>query len=173
MARIPYPEVSEVQENVRKYMPEDNGLNILKMMCRAGNIVHHFGKLGFGLMVETTLDPVLRELAVLRVGHASGASYEITHHERIIRRMGVGEEKIRAIGTNPASDLFNHTEQLVLAVTDEVIHKVKMSDDLFRKIHEMLSYREVMELVMTIGYYMMTCRFLENYEIDMDEKKKG
>lgn len=173
MARIPYPEASDLEENIRKYLPREQGLNILKMMCRAGNIVDRFSKLGFGLLVETTLDPVLRELAILRVGHASGAAYEITHHERIIRRMGVGEEKIRAIGEDPTSDLFSDTEQLVLTITDEVIHTVKMSDDHFKKIHEVLSYREVMELVMTIEYYMMACRFLENYEIDMEEPHKG
>ncbi|MBU0992928.1 MAG: carboxymuconolactone decarboxylase family protein [Proteobacteria bacterium] len=170
MARIPYPESNEVPENVKKYIDQTPRLNILRMMSRSGNLSDCFGTFAFHILADTKLDPIFREIAILRVGYVSKSAYEVFYHEEMIRKLGMSEEKIKAIQDDIKSPLFTDMERLVLEITDEIIHHVKMSDARFEKIHSLLSYQEVMELVMAISFYMLACRFLENYEIDLDEE---
>ena len=172
MARIPYPEALEVPENLKKYIEDKPRLNILRMMSRSGNIVDCFGTFAFNLLADTKLDPMLREFAILRVGYVSKSAYEVYYHERMIRKLGMNDDKINAIRDDIKSPLFSDLERLILDITDQIIHHVKMTDEQFDLIHESLSQREVMELVMSISFYMLACRFLENYEIDLDEESQ-
>jgi alkylhydroperoxidase family enzyme len=172
MARIPYPEKDEVTKKVRKLTDPNNRLNILRMMSRAGNIADAFATFAFEILAGGTLNPVLREMAILRVGYLSGSDYEVFYHEGMIRRLKVGEDKIRAIREEINSPLLSETERLVLEITDQIVHHVKMDDRQFERLHALLSQKDAMELVMAISFYMMACRFLENYEIDLDDEKK-
>jgi alkylhydroperoxidase family enzyme len=56
----------------------------------------------------------------------------------------------------------------VLRFTDEVVRDVKASDAAFEAVAAHLSHREVSELLLTIGFYMMVCRFLENLEVEIE-----
>ena len=172
MARIPYPTKEEVTEKVQKYLDQKNGLNILRMMSRAGNIADAFATFAYEILAGGTLDPVLREMAILRVGYVSGSGYEVFHHEGMIRKLNVGEEKLKAIQDDIKSPLLSEAERIVLEITDQIIHHVKMDDRQFEKLHAFLSQKDAMELVMAISFYMMACRFLENYGIDLEEGKK-
>ncbi|HSB96919.1 MAG TPA: hypothetical protein VLC91_10740, partial [Spongiibacteraceae bacterium] len=74
MARIPYPDPSMLPAELREYLERGNNLNILRMLSHASPAVFDgFNRLSQGLMVRSPLDPVLREIAVLRVGHLSKA----------------------------------------------------------------------------------------------------
>ena len=53
--------------------------------------------MGNALLYKCELDPVLRELAIIRVGRLSRAAYEVFQHERIGREVGVTEDKIAAL----------------------------------------------------------------------------
>jgi len=56
----------------------------------------------------------------------------------------------------------------VLRFTDEVFHRVKAPDAMFEAMRERLTTKALSELVLTIGFYMMVCRFLENFEVDIE-----
>jgi len=57
-------------------------LNIYRMLPHAGPAGQGFLKLGGALLRENALDAQLREVAILRVGHLSKASYEVHQHRR-------------------------------------------------------------------------------------------
>src|SRR6266852_2010560 len=81
------------------------------------------------LLYRCELDPVLRELAIVRVGRLSRAAYEVFQHERIAREVGVGEEKIAALrDATIEAPAFSDNEKAVLRFTDDVVRNVRASD---------------------------------------------
>ncbi len=170
MARIPYFDLNQAPEEYRKLLGERPPLNIYRMLPHAGPAAVGFLKLGGALLRHNALDSCLREIAILRVGMLSDAGYEVYQHKRVARQVGLAEAKIAAL-TEPGGDLgvFDEQERFVIAFTDQLVRHVKAPDDMFAEAQRRFPVRELSELVLTIGYYMMVSRFLENFGVDIEE----
>ena len=70
---------------------------------------------------DRKLDPVLRELAIIRAGWARGSQFVFSQHCKVIRALGVPEEKIAAIAAWQTTDVFTELERLVLAYADDLV----------------------------------------------------
>lgn len=169
MARIPYPDPDALPDEVRSFFDRIRPkLNIYRMLPHAESSLYGFMKLGNALLFKADLDPVLRELVILRVGYLSAADYEVHQHLVVAAHVGVPAEKIAATEEGPDAAAFSDLERAVLRFTDEVVTKVKASDTAYDAVAEHLSHRELSELLLTIGFYMMVCRFLENLEVEIE-----
>lgn len=168
MPRIPYFDLTKAPAEITDPLGSRPPLNIYRMLAHATSAAPGFLKLGGALLRESELDPKLRELAILRVGALSHAGYEVHQHKRIAARVGLPEEKIAAISSGPESGVFTSLEQSILRFTDEVVQKVKAPDTMFADLLAQLGNRQMTELVLTIGFYMMVCRFLENFEVEIE-----
>lgn len=169
MARIPYPEPDNLEKEVRAQLEGLAPLNIFLMLAHGGGLLRSFVDLGTYLLFKTRLDPVLREIAIIRVGVLSASKYEVFQHERIGRQLGMKSDLLNAIHDGPESPCLTPLQGLVIRYTDEVVRNVRASDGLFHLLKDQLSIRPLQELTVTIGYYMMVCRFLENFEVDLEE----
>jgi 4-carboxymuconolactone decarboxylase len=168
MPRIPYFDMTKAPEAITEPLGSRPPLNIYRMLAHATTAAPGFLKLGGALLRECELDPKLRELVILRVGVLSGATYEVHQHKRIAARVGVTDEKIAAVETGPEAPAFSALEASLLRFTDEVVLKVKASDALFAELHAQLGDRQMTELVLTVGFYMMVSRFLENFNVEIE-----
>jgi alkylhydroperoxidase family enzyme len=56
---------------------------------------------------------------------------------------------------------------------DDVVAHVRASDMTFAPLAKILSAQEMQELTMTIGFYMMVSRFLETFDVDLEESPTG
>lgn len=168
MPRVPYFDLAKAPTSYTELLGSRPPLNIYRMLPHAANAAPAFLKLGGALLRESELDPKLRELAILRVGILSGASYEVHQHKRLALRVGLTQEKIDAVAQGPDAGMFDALEKFVLRYTDEVVHKVKAGDALFNELLAKLNHRQLAELTLTIGYYMMVSRFLENFEVEIE-----
>ncbi len=171
MARIAYPDLSQLSEDVQELAARINPmLNVFRMLAHAESAYYGFMKFGNALLMKSELNPVLREIIILRVGHLSKASYEIYQHEKIARHVGVSSDKIKALGSGENEDVFDYIENIVIRFTDEVVHSVKAHENTFDAISQYLNPRQLNEAILIIGFYMMVCRYLENLEIDIEEE---
>ena len=168
MPRIPYPDIAKAAPETREMFGKLQALNIYRMMVHADTQMPRFVRFGNGLLFKTAIDPILREMAILRVGYLSKASYEVHQHERISRDLGMAEDKLQALKQGPEAPVFNELERLVVRCTDEVVRNVKASDATFKALADRLGHRQLSELILVIGFYMMVCRFLENFEVDIE-----
>lgn len=168
MARIPYITDETIPEEAKADFEKLAPLNIFRMMAHSGKLLGRYIRLGNYLLFKSKLDPILREIAILRVGYLSGASYETHQHERIGRDVGMSEALIEAVKQGPDAEGFDDLQRMVMHITDDLVHNVRASDATFRPLQEKLSTKELQELVLTVGYYMMTCRFLETFDIDIE-----
>jgi len=170
MARIPYPDPASLQPDVRETLGKMAPLNIFRMLAGGQGLMPAFLKLGNYLLFKSKLDPILREVAIIRVGVLSKATYEVHQHERIGRDLGMSEALIEAMHAGPTHPALNEMQKLVMLFTDDVVKNVRAGDATFKPLLEKLSLQEMHELMITIGFYMMVSRFLETYDIEIEPK---
>lgn len=173
MARIPYFDIEKAEGRAKKAYEKLPKLNIFRMLGHSGELVDGFNRLGVQILYFTKLDPVLREIAIIRVGVLSGAKYEVWQHERIGRQLGMSDALLAAIREGPDAAAFSDLEKRVMRFTDDVTKNVRASDATFAPLAERLSHQEMQELTLTIGYYMMVCRFLETFDVDIEDTAVG
>jgi 4-carboxymuconolactone decarboxylase len=168
VARIPYFDLEQAPASYTELLKGRPPLNLYRMLPHAAAIAPGFLAMGRGILRDSELDPSIREIVILRVGILCHSSYEVHQHKRVARGVGLSEQKIAAIEIGPSSPEFSDVERLVLAFTDEVVHKVKASDAAFNRLLPHFPHRQIAEMVLTIGFYMMVSRFLENFEVDIE-----
>jgi alkylhydroperoxidase family enzyme len=168
MARVPYPDPATLSPEARESLAKVAPLNIFRMLAGGEGLMPAFLKLGNYLLFKSKLDPILREIAIIRAGVLSKAKYEVHQHERIGRDIGMSEPLIEAMHKGPDHPALNEMQRLVLRYTDDVVLNVRASDATFKPLAARLSLQEMQELTMTIGFYMMVSRYLETFDIDIE-----
>jgi alkylhydroperoxidase family enzyme len=168
MARITYFDPAQAQGRAKKQYERLPPLNIFRMLGHSGEMIDGVARLGTQILNFSDLDQVLREIAIIRVGVLCGSSYETHQHRRIARAIGMSPALIAAIDEGPAAAAFDDLQRQVMVFTDEVVTQVRPSDAAFDPLCKALGYKQIEELVITIGYYMMISRFLETFDVDIE-----
>jgi alkylhydroperoxidase family enzyme len=170
MARLPYVDPATAPEEVRQVLERlPVSLNIFRMMAHAETSFRPLIQLGTTILARQKLAPRLRELVILRVAALSAARYEWVQHVPIAEATGVTTAQVEALERGDvAAACFDALDRLVLRFTTEVVRDVRASDATFAALATELSPQEIVELVLTIGYYMTIARLLETTAVDLD-----
>jgi alkylhydroperoxidase family enzyme len=168
VSRLPYVRPQDASPEVAAALRTAPQLNVFALMANAPTTFRPWLRWGGALLTDLQLDPVLRELAILRVAALSpGAEYEWDQHEAIARAVGVSEAQIEAVGRIEHGPLDGDA-LLVVRFTDEVVQQVAPSDATYEALAARLSPREIVELLQVIGQYMMLARIMATAQIDPD-----
>ncbi len=125
--------------------------------------------LGNSLLTRSKLDPRLRELAILRTAKVSKSLYEWTQHVPIAKSTGVSDAQVDAIENWESASCFSDLDRLVLRFTDEVARNVKGGRDTLEALKKHMGAAEIVELVLSIGFWGMVARLLETTEVDLED----
>jgi alkylhydroperoxidase family enzyme len=127
----------------------------------------------------------VRELAILAVAKEAEARYEWIQHVEIGKAVGVTDEQIAALaqagscaaegadermraaanGESP----FDAAQQAAIELAACVVRGPRISDELWQCVRAQFSDREVVELLIAIGEYLMLARVMTVLEVDLDE----
>ncbi len=140
MARIDYCDPANASERTREILEKNRNANIFRMMAHSPSYFEQYCRLGRAIRVKGELDPVVRELAITRTGILCEAPYEVVAHKRIGKEVGV---------------------------TDEIVTLRRPTDATFNAIAAKLTPAALIELQLSVGFYIMTSKFLETFGIDM------
>ncbi len=168
MARIPYPNIEDLPEKIRTAAEKLPPLNIMRMFLNAPTNALPLLSFGQSILTKQELDAHLRELAILRVAHLTGANYEWTQHVPIAKETGVTDEQVEAVPQGAAAAAFDDLEKRVLRFTDEVTQNVKASQETFQALEKDLGPRQMVELALAIGFYGMVARIMESFEVELE-----
>lgn len=171
MARIEYFDMNQAAPALKQLVESRPPLNIYRLVGHAGPAATGMLTLGSALLRRQELDERWRELVIVRVGVLCRSAYEAHQHRRLAAKVGVGAEKIAALEDGPEAAVFDASEKALLRFTDQVVLGVKVGSGLFESVRALLSPRALVELQLTIGYYMMVCRLLENFEVDFEQSE--
>lgn len=169
MTRLPYPDPNAVPPAVQALLDARPPRNVFRMMAHAPALMPGIMELTGAILYRVKLDPVLRELAILRVGHLCGSPYEVHQHRKISQAIGLPAEKIDGCAHDADPSLYDVRELLVLRMAEQVVRKVKADDDLFAATVATLGNELTMELLIVIGLYVMLAQVLENAEVGLEE----
>jgi len=167
VARIDYADFATASERTREILGKNRNANIFRMMSYSPSYFEQYCRLGNAIRFKGELDPVLRELAITRTGILCEAPYEVVAHKRIGKGVGVTDEQNAALENWTAATCFNDVQRAALAFTDEVVTMRKPTDATFNAIAAKLTPAALIELQLSIGFYIMTSKFLETFAIDM------
>lgn len=170
MARVPYPDPKTLSADTQAVLAKMPPLNIFRMMAGGEGLLQAFTRMGNYLLFKSKLNPILREIAIIRAGVLSKASYEVYQHERIGRDLGMSDALVKGVHAGPDDPAFDELQRLVMRYTDDIVANVRAGDATFKALLGRLSLQEVQELTVTIGYYMMVSRFLETFDVDIEPK---
>jgi 4-carboxymuconolactone decarboxylase len=167
--RIPLPTDDELAPEDRELLRKVPPLNVFRMVAGTRRGLRPFLQLG-GAVLSSSLDPRRREIAVLRVAHATGAGYERAQHERLARNAGVTDQEINAIATEEPVSSLDEEANLICRVADEMSREVRLSDDALEQIIDRYGPREAAEVILLVSYYNMVSRFLESTRVELEEE---
>lgn len=168
MPRLKPLDPSEAPPKAAEALAKMAQLNIFKVMAHGDGLLPAFSRFGGYLLSRTGLDPHLREIAIIRVGVLSKASYEVHQHMRIGRDLGMREALLAAIHEGPQAAALTPVERQVMALTDDIVANVRASDATYAPLAQILPAQEMQELVVTIGFYMLVSRFLETFDVEIE-----
>ena len=170
MARLPYISPEAASQPVRDALERVPPINVFRMVANAETAFRPWLAFGGALLSSLQLDPRLRELVILHVGRLSGAEYEWVQHVPIAHAVGASEADVAAIERGDiGADCLGPGVCAALRFTTEVVRDVRASDAALDALREHLSPREVVELLLVIGQYMMVARVAETAGIEIDE----
>jgi 4-carboxymuconolactone decarboxylase len=171
MTRLPYADPERLPEAAREALDAMPALGVFRMMANAETAFRPWLRWGGVLLSDLELDPVLRELAILRVARLTPhADYEWVQHAPIARSVGASEQQVAALERDDIeAGCFSDAQRTMLRFTTEVVRDARASDATFGAAKELLSARELIELMMVIGQYMMLARVMATTDLDLDE----
>ena len=166
MARITLPQADAL-------MPEQQDLyqrfpsNLTRALLRTGACTAGYLTLGASFR-QGHLCAKDRELVILRVAALSNSAYERMQHINIAKNSGWSEINIDAIEHGEIHKLDSKS-QAIVRFTDECVNNIKVTHSVFNALRSHYSEEEMAEITLLIGHYMMTARFLETLDIELDD----
>jgi hypothetical protein len=148
-------------ERTREILDKNRNANIFRMMAHSPSYFEKYCLLGRAIRVKGELDPVVRELAITRTGILCEAPYEVAAHKRIGKRWGSPTSKTPHWRTgNPPRALMICSVRHSPSPTRSSSCTVRPTR-LFDAIAAELTPAALIELQLSVGFYIMTSKFLE------------
>jgi 4-carboxymuconolactone decarboxylase len=109
-----------------------------------------------------------RELITLRTAHLVASPYEWAHHTRSARAAGVTDEEIAAVVVGPGDPSWTPATAAKLRAVDEIRAENRISAATWGAIAAEYTERQLIELLMLVGFYSMTGWILNSLGIEID-----
>jgi len=168
MARVPYLDVDDLAEGDKELLKRP--ISLYKALVNTPDGTRAFSALGGWIRWKSTLDPRLRELAILQVGWIARSPYEWSHHIKIGRDFGVSDDDVRAlIAESDGGDSgLPALDRAVLRAAREAAQDGAVSEATFAELGETLDPGLLVELVLVISFYCAVVRVLASLQIDVE-----
>lgn len=165
---IPLPTDDQLPADIRETLATLPPVNVFRMMANAPASFHGFLQLAGSILLQSELDGRRREIAVLRVAHVTGASYEWAQHVRLAQMAGVTREEIDCIGVDGPVRGLDEEGALLCRVAEEISRDVRLSDEALAAVLARYGVRQATELILCCSYFNMLSRFLESTRVELE-----
>jgi len=166
MARLPYVDADTAPEQVASKLRELPPMNVIRVLANASDAFGAWVGFAGAVLNATSVDPVLREIAILRVAALSpGAGYEWDQHEEIARQLGTTDAQVDGARTGEG---LTGDDELVARFTEQVLRNISPDEATWEEMKGRFSAREIVELLLIIGHYMMIARVIATSQVEPD-----
>lgn len=181
MARIPYvdppPDGADDPNGLRGLYAQIEAtrgsvLNLYRALANQPAALRAYFALSRYVRDDSSLDPRLRELAIVGTAYALDVEYERFHHIPAARRAGVREDQLAAFPDWRAAsaDTFDADERAVLAYSDEVARSRTVSSTTLDALARRLPRGALLDLVLTVAFYHLCAALVLPLGIEPEER---
>jgi len=124
-------------------------------LLRSPAIGSRFQLLGEEIRFRATIDPALKELAVLLTARKWTSHFEWHMHRRLAIDAGLPSALVDAIANGDVPGIMQPDQQAVHRFCTELLETGRVSDPTFDDAEALLGEAGVIELVCTVGYYSL------------------
>lgn len=165
----PPPQISEELRALamppRGYGKPGEPSGIYGTMLHAPALLRPYRALGTFFLVEGTLLPRDREIAILRVAWRCQSPYEWGEHVMIGKKAGLTTDEIERIKVGSESSAWHPEDRTVLRAVDELLDGAMISDATWQALAARLEERQLIELILLVGQYQGTAYYLNALRI--------
>ncbi len=170
--RVPPLPEEAWDDDTRALIDAVGALNIFTTMANHPKLLKRWMVFGGHVLAKSSLPSRERELAILRVGWRCGAEYEFGQHTLIGRREGLTDDEIRRLA-RPGTEGWDAPDAAVVAAADQLVDDHRIGDDTWAELGTRWSTQQLMDLVFTVGQYVMTCMALRTFGVERDAGVPG
>jgi 4-carboxymuconolactone decarboxylase len=170
MARIPPLEFADADPEVRAALERLPQLAIFSTVANAQGSFRSWLRFGGDCLDGRWFDPVLRELAILRVARLTpGAEYEWVQHVPILLAVGGTAEQVAALGADEVeAEVLGEDGRLVVRFTTQVVREATPDEATFAAMSARFTGAQITQLLLVIGQYMMVARVMATAQLEVD-----
>ena len=167
IAPLSADELNEEQAEIVAPMAQDGGTvpNIVLTMMRHMPLFTTFRVFGRHIMSDSSLDPRLREILIMRVGWKTRCEYQWGQHVRMSAPAGLTPEDHERIKRGADAEGWSDLESALITAADELLDTTNISRDTWTRLDEHLSTEELMDTIFTVGQYNMVAMALNSMGI--------
>src|SRR5229473_982603 len=149
-------------------------LNLDRILLHSPNFANGWNGMFAAIRNQLSLQPKLREVAIMQIGVLNKAEYEWVQHEGEFLKAGGTRQQLEALRAGAAVSagdpkLFDESERATLALTREMTRKIDVSPATMKRVRSLLPDAQVVELVGTIAGYNMVSRFVVATGVEVEE----
>lgn len=162
----------EVEDVLRSAISRDGSpLNIFRTLSHHPKMMKRFNLFG-GFILNKGLVPAReREIVILRVGWNAQSVYEFGQHTEIGLRCGLTAAEID--GLAGAEHAWSTDDRLLIALADELCDDDCVTDATYAGLAQRWNEAELMELVVTAGFYRLVSGYLNTFGVQLDDGVPG
>lgn len=143
--------------------------NIFGVLCRDMPLMNAWRDFGLYLMKGSRVDPVLREILILRTAHQRGSAYEWHQHRRVALALGLSEAQLAQIAEG--SDLGDDDRNLMIRCVDDLVRDTRLSDACWAAMTDRFGLEYTLDAIFTVGAYTALAMGLNSCDVAIEERR--
>jgi len=165
------PEVQEILANALAL--DGDPLNIFRILSHHPKLMKRFNLMGGFILNKGLLPAREREIVILRIGWNAQAVYEFGQHTVIGLDCGLTDAEIAAIAGRAPNHHWSDEDRHLLDMADQLSFNDRVEDATFDALTDRWSEAELVELVVTAGFYRLVSGLLNTFDVPLDDGVPG
>jgi len=141
---------------------------IMNYLARHPVLSREFMVFGRHLLFESSLPDRERELVTLYVAWRTRSDYEWISHVAFGLQVGLTEADLEAVKTGSTSPHWSQPDRDLLRAVDQMMDTYDLDDEVWAALSQRYDLRQMMELIFTIGNYMLFAAVLKSFRIPLE-----
>ena len=147
---------------------EGSKTNIINTMATNPPLGMAYSVWGKHLLMNNSVATRQQELIILRVAWRVKSEYEWHNHVGYALKGGITIGEIGKLREDISAHPWSEQDAAVLNATDQLIDKGNLTDELWATLLKFYDKKQMMDLVFTIGHYVMTSWALTAFGVELE-----
>jgi 4-carboxymuconolactone decarboxylase len=171
--RVPVSSESDWNEETRRAVDRLGRLNIFTVLAHHPDLLQRWLVFGRHILVGNTLPARERELVILRTGWLCRSEYEFGQHRVLGAAAGLTADEIARTAGAEIGDEWTGRERTLLLATDQLVAEHRLDDALWSALSTDWSLQQTMDIVFTVGQYVLVSTALNTFQVPLDDGIEG